>query len=348
MPRHAGDACQTIFVGERDYLEQDELKAAMLRKLMAAGGFISGEEVSREMGVSRTAVWKYVRALRNDGCRIDAIPNRGYCLVEDPDLLLPFALKEKLKTKIMGRQVHHFDAVESTQPLAYGLAQKGAPDGALVVAEEQGLGRGRLGRSFFSPRGGLWFSLILKPDLPPQGALAITLLAGVAVAEAVQELAKLPVRLKWPNDVLIGDRKTAGILGEMIAEVDALRFVILGIGINVNIAAFPNDLKDIATSLSLELGRRVSRGDLLCHVMERFEHYYGLLLARGPGPVLAAWRALPGTLGCPVRAETPEGVWEGTAMDIDEQGALLIQTSDGIKHIMAGDVRLVREVGRTK
>lgn len=330
--------------------EKNDPRAAMLRRLNAAeGGFVSGEDISREMGVSRTSIWKHIQSLRRDGCRIEAVPNRGYRLLEAPDLLLPFVLRAKLKTMTIGRNIHHFGSVDSTQAAANLLAQKGEPDGAVVIAEEQGRGRGRLGRSFFSPRGGLWFSLILKPNLPPQGALALTLLAGVAVGEAVRKVTKLPVVLKWPNDILIGERKVVGILGEMIAEVDLLRFVVLGIGINVNVPkrCFPAELKDIATSLSVELGHTLSRGDLLCAVLERFEHYYELLLKEGPAPVLQAWRALPNILGSNVLAETPEGLWQGKAVDIDEEGGLLIEMPDGeVRRVTAGDVRLVRKTNK--
>jgi BirA family biotin operon repressor/biotin-[acetyl-CoA-carboxylase] ligase len=171
----------------------------------------------------------------------------------------------------------------------------------------------------------------------------------MAVAEAIKELGTLPVQLKWPNDVLIGDKKVAGILGEMIAEVDVMRFVILGVGINVNVekGAFPQEIKDIATALNLEVGHKVSRSDFLCHVLERFEYYYDLLLSRGVEPILQAWRSLPNILGSTVTAETPEGVLEGKALDIDHQGALLVQTVSGeMKRIMAGDVCLVRPKGK--
>lgn len=325
--------------------EKSDPRTAMLRRLNAAeGDFVSGEEISRELGVSRTSIWKHIQSLRRDGCRIEAVPNRGYRLLGAPDLLLAFVLQAKLKTRTIGRKIHHFDSVDSTQAAANLLAQKGEPDGTVVIAEEQGRGRGRLGRTFFSPRGGLWLSLILKPNLPPQGALALTLLAGVAVSEAVREATRLPVVLKWPNDILIGEKKVVGILGEMIAEVDLVRFVVLGIGINVNVSkkGFPAELKDIATSLSVELGHGLSRSDLLCAVLERFEHYYELLLKEGPAPVLDAWRALPNILGGNVSAETPEGLWQGKAVDIDEEGALLMDVGGEVRKVTAGDVRLVR------
>ncbi len=317
------------------------LKTLLLRQLTAnPGRFVSGQEISHELGVTRTSIWKQVRALRNDGCRIEAMPNRGYRLLDGNDLLLPCALEARLGTRVLGRRLHHFGMVDSTQSVASSLAQRGEPHGALVIAEEQGKGRGRRGRSFFSPRGGLWFSLILRPDLEPQRAVVLPLMAGVAVGETIRALG-VGITLKWPNDVLVEGRKIAGILGEMMAEMDALRHVILGIGINVNIDSFPTALEGIATSLSLKLGRRVSRSDVLCGVLERLEYYHDLLLTAGSAPVLDAWRALPNMLGRPATAETPWGVWQGTARDIDQNGALQIETPGGeLKTVMAGDVRL--------
>ncbi len=328
-------------------MPEHDIKVSVILKLMSMPGeFVSGEAMSIGIGVTRTSVWKHVQELRNEGCRIEAVPRKGYRLLEEPDLLLPSILVRKLRTRTIGRQISYQDSAGSTQAVAAQLAGKGEPHGTLVLAEEQGKGRGRLGRTFFSPRGGLWFSLLLRPNFEPQKALVLPLLAGVAVGEAIQALGELPLMLKWPNDVLIDGKKVAGILGEMIAEVDALKYVILGIGINVNIPEFPPELDGIATSLSLRLGRRVSRSSLLCSVLERFEHHYDILLARGGGPVLEAWRALPNILGCQVAADTPEGTWQGKAVDIDDQGALLLDTGNEVKRVMAGDVRL--EVGSGK
>lgn len=333
------------------HMERPDLKIEIFRRLFSAeGAFVSGQEISQQLGVSRTSVWKHLQALQRDGCQVEAVPRSGYRLLNSPDLLLPFIIQAKLKTRTIGQRIYHFTLLESTQAVAHRLAQQREPEGAVVIAEEQTGGRGRWGRSFFSPPGGLWFSLILRPPLQPQAALSLTLLAGVAVAEAIRNLAPLNVVLKWPNDILIGSRKAVGMLGEMIAEVDVLRYVVLGIGVNVNVkaSAFPRDLKDIATSLSHELGREVSRSDFLVQVLERTEHYYGLLLRHGARPVLDAWRSLPSILGSTVSAETPEGSLEGKALDIDDQGALIVQTAAGEKvKVLAGDVHLLRQKGKT-
>jgi len=332
-------------------MESPDLKIEMFRRLISVdGAFVSGQEISQEFGVSRTSIWKHVKALRRDGCRIEAVPRSGYRLQANPDLLLPFSMRAKLRTKTIGQRIHHFASLKSTQAVAHRLAQQGEPEGAVVIAEEQSGGRGRWGRSFFSPPGGLWFSLILRPPLQPQAALTLTLMAGVAVAEATKRLGTLPLLLKWPNDVFIGGKKVAGILGEMIAEVDVLRYVILGIGVNVNVRreSFPPDLKDTATSLSLELGHDASRSEFLCRVLEHFEAYYGLLLAHGVRPVLDAWRSLPSILGSEVSAETPEGPVQGKALDIDEQGALMVEAAAGkVVRVLAGDIHLLRIKGTT-
>lgn len=328
-------------------MERSDLKTEMFRRLISAdGAFVSGQEIGQQFGVSRTSIWKHIRSLRRDGCQIQAVPRSGYRLLASPDLLLPFVIQTKLNTRTIGQRIHHFALLDSTQAVAHRLAQQGEPEGAVVIAEQQSGGRGRWGRSFFSPPGGLWFSLILRPPLQPQAALTLTLMAGVAVAEAIRALGPLDVALKWPNDLLMGGRKVAGMLGEMIAEVDVLRYVVLGIGVNVNVkaSAFPPDLKDIATSLSHELGREVSRSDFLCRVLEHFENHYSLLLGRGPRAVLDAWRSLPNMLGSTVSAETPEGLVQGVALDIDDQGALLVQTGSGeTVRVLAGDVHFVRQ-----
>lgn len=305
--------------------------------------YLSGEEMSRRMGVSRTAIWKNVKSLRNQGYVIESHPRLGHKLKDIPDLLLPLEIKALIKSKMLGQEIHHFNTISSTQEYAFELAQKGASEGALVVAEEQTGGRGRRGRSYFSPPGGIWFSLLLRPPLPPRLAPVISLAAGVVLAEVVTELGLQSILLRWPNDVLIGGRKLSGILAEMSAEPDQLHFVIMGMGINANMEreAFPDELRSLATSLKMEMRKRVNRVEVLCKVLEKLEKYYFQLLEKGPSTILAAWKSFPNMLGKPVKVTTLEGNYEGVATGLDDEGALLIMDKTGEERkLFAGDVLL--------
>ena len=317
----------------------------MLRALeVGRGRYISGEKLSRRLSVTRTSVWKHVRALRGQGYRIESLPHCGYRLISCPDTMAPLEVRKQLDCRVLGREVYCFAEVGSTQDEAFRMAQKGAPEGTLVIAEQQVGGRGRVGRAFFSPPGGLWFSFILRPQLRPQLCLPLSLMAGVAVSEAVREFTGLPAVLKWPNDVLVGGKKVVGILAELVAETDVVRFVICGIGVNANISreAFPVELSPIATSLSLELGRAVPLTRLLCRIVESLDRRYTDFLARGPEYILDAWRRSPNVLGVRVRVTLAGEVIQGTALDLDEEGALLVKTDGGsVKRVTVGDVYLV-------
>ncbi len=318
------------------------IREQMLDLLRASpNSYISGQEISKHLGVSRTAIWKNVNALRSQGYVIESHPRLGHKLKDIPDLLLPLEIRARLKSKVFGRNVYHFASTGSTQEHAFELARKGASEGALVVAEEQTGGRGRRGRSYYSPRGGIWFSIVLRPPLPPRAAPVINLAAGVALADVMRELGLSSALLRWPNDVLAGGKKLSGILAEMSAEPDELHFVILGMGINANIEmdSFPEDLRSVATSLWTELGRRVDRVEVLCRVLEKLEKYYSRLLEEGSSSILAAWKSFPNMLGKPVRVSATEGVFEGVAMGLDEEGALLVKDNSGKeRRLFAGDV----------
>lgn len=332
-----------------NYQEQETLRNRIIQRLVASRGkYLSGHEIGTELGISRTAVWKHVEALRREGFRVSSQTNRGYRLDGLPDVISPSAVQAVLKTRCFGKNILHFPILDSTQETASEAARKGAPEGTVVIAEQQRNGRGRRGRTWVSPQGGLWFSLVLRPPLHPQKATIITLAAGVAVAKSIKNLGKLPVMLKWPNDVLVAEKKIAGILGEMVAETDTLHMIILGMGINVNVekTGLPPELHGTATSLSLELGRKIDRGEFFGNLLENCEVYYDLLLSGGAEPVLKAWRSMPNILGRQVKAETPEGLCLGRAVDIDPQGALLIEDAGGkTSRILAGDIIMVRGEG---
>lgn len=307
------------------------------------GSYCSGEEISKRLGVSRTAIWKNIKSLRSQGYVIESHPRLGHKLIDIPDILLPIEIKARLKSKTLGQKVYHLFSTGSTQEVAFELARKGISEGAIVVAEEQSSGRGRRGRYYFCPGGGIWFSLILRPPLPPRLAPVINLAAGAALAELILQMGLKTVLLRWPNDVLIGGKKVSGILAEMSAEQDLVHFVILGMGINVNIEkdSFPEDLRAIATSLKLETGKRMDRVGMLCNILERLEHYYYGLLEKGTSFILEAWKSLPNMLGSPVKVTTPEGTCEGIAARLDEEGALILKVPSGEeRRFVAGDISL--------
>lgn len=307
-------------------------------------GYLSGEEISRRLAVSRTAIWKHIQALKEEGYQIESHARQGYRLCSAPDLLLEAEICSRLQTETFGKRgIVHLETVDSTNNIAKQIAAKGCPEGTIVVAEEQQLGRGRLARGWFSPYGkGVWFSLILRPPFAPQDAPKCTLLAAVAVTRALRRTTGLECKIKWPNDILWQNKKLVGILTEMSAEMDAINYVVIGMGINVNIheGDFPPELKDIAVSLAQAAGVEFSRVAVLQAVLEELEILYKEALDSGFAPVLDAWRSLSATLGQDVRVIGLKSEFEGVAKDIDEDGALLVESADGLKRVLAGDVSI--------
>lgn len=323
------------------HFEGDKVKTQILNLLKQKGDYISGAEISRRLGVSRAAVWKHIEALRRDGYVIEAAPRLGYRFVEAPDLLLPAEVQAALRTRVFGRYYHYLEETGSTNDVARELAAQGAPEGTLVVAERQAKGRGRMGRSWSSPAGGLWFSLVLRPAIHPSGVAGANFLAGVACAEALSSLPGVRPRIKWPNDILLQDRKVGGILLELSAEADRVNHLVLGIGINVNVDLddFPASLRSNSSSLAAHLGRRVSRLDVLASVLEALEEWYNRWLREGFAPVIAAWREWQESLGKQVRVIDAQGEWLGTAIDVDDHGALLVERAPGmVRRVLSGDI----------
>jgi BirA family biotin operon repressor/biotin-[acetyl-CoA-carboxylase] ligase len=323
----------------------DGVKERTLLALRRAGGkFLSGEELSRLLGVSRTAVWKAVQSLREEGYNIISRARQGYRLEGIPDLLLPAEISWGLETQWLGRNIYYKDTLASTNELAKELARQGVEEGTLVIAEEQGEGRGRRGRSWYSPRGqGLLFSLILRPPLQPAQAPQLTFLAAVAVAETLRKELGLEAGIKWPNDIYIRGRKVAGILTELSAELDRVNFVIMGIGVNVNtpLEDFPPSLQEGATSLQAEAGRALSRAALLQKILLQIESWYKVFLQDGFPPLRRRWKELAFVLGKEVQVIGPRETFSGLAVDVDEFGALLVQVGGGqVRRVLAGDVSL--------
>ena len=303
---------------------------------------LSGVEISERFGVSRTAVWKWVGTLRRLGYVIQSSPRGGYRLSGSVDRPYPWEVIDGLRSARFGHSVHYFVSISSTQDEARRLAEKGVEEGTVVVAEEQVVARGRLGRAYCTPPGGLWLSLVLRPRRSPGEVGSLPLLAAVAVGRAVQEVTGLEVTVKWPNDLLLKGRKAVGVLVELMSEQDLVRYAVVGIGVNVNLTPsdLPPELRNAATSLKKEVGSEVSRLILFRKIMERMEELYDRYMEYGAAEMIRAWRSLPTILGEWVEVDDGTDKWEGEAVDLDQDGALLVRVDGRLRRVVAGDIRL--------
>ncbi len=324
---------------------QSGLRSKLLEAFSnAEGGFVSGQKLSEYIGCSRTAVWKHIEDLRKDGYELEAVRRLGYRITKKPNKISGNEIKIGLKTTKMGHYVHFEETVVSTQKIAQTLANEGAEEGTIVVAEQQTHGRGRMARQWFSPSGtGIWMSLIIRPNIPVQATPQLTLLTAVAIVQAIEEITPLKPDIKWPNDILINGKKIVGILTELQAEADQVHSIIIGTGINVNQAIddFPEDLHKTATSIHIETNELWDRAQFIQEILLKFENLYTLYLAQGFRPIKLLWESYAVSLHKPIKARTINGTVEGTAIGIDDAGVLLIQTNDGsISQIYSADIEL--------
>ncbi len=323
--------------------ESEELVLAFLAE--AGDEFVSGEAISDKLGLTRAAVWKHVEALRTQGYRIDAFPARGYRLAGVPDRIGALELRPLLNTHDVGRVIHWYEEIGSTSDRAKELADEGAEHGEVVVAERQTAGRGRRGRMWASPaRRNLYFSVVLRPELPPARAPELTLVASIALCEALRH-AGVEAGIKWPNDLLApGGSKLAGILSELAAEPDRVEWIVLGVGVNVNARRedFPADLRDSATSVLLERGQPAPRALFAAACFTALEEWLDRHAEQGFGAIRDAWRERSVTLGREVAVKVDGREVSGTAEDLDETGALLVRTPAGVERITSGDITLLR------
>ncbi len=301
------------------------MKSNILNMLRSSPKTISGQQLSRELGVSRVAVWKHIKALTEMGYPIVS-SHEGYHLAGETDFLYPWEFPSRED------RIHFFQEIPSTMDNARDLARDDCPDNTVVVAQRQTAGRGRIQRSWHSEDGGLYFTMVTRPALPVPMAFSVLFAASVALAGVIREMHGIPAEVKWPNDILVEGKKLAGMLSEMLAEGDAVVYVNLGIGVNVN--NDPRPAEPGATSIAALLGKNASRRDLLNNFLDAF-----LEISRMETPqILARWRKLSATLGKTVRILIPGGDLEGTARDVDKSGALLVETPDGkTERITYGD-----------
>ena len=317
------------------------MKSAILALLRERGDYVSGQELCGHFGVSRTAVWKAIGQLKKEGYRIEAVQNKGYLLMEDEDLFGLSELESRMNTKWAGHPVTCFDVISSTNLQAKMDAENGAGQGALVVADMQTAGRGRMGRGWSSPAGtNAYFSLILKPDIPPDMAYMLTPVMGLAVAEGIRRTCSAEAMIKWPNDVVIDGKKVCGILAEMSVEREFIHYVVIGVGINVGLQEFPAEVAQTAICLQEVCGKKISRAELVANVMRAFEEYYDIFLERGNLSGLAQrYNGLLVNCGREVRVLDPKGEFQGIARGINEAGELLVERKDGaVTNVYAGEV----------
>lgn len=296
------------------------------------GQFVSGESMSKKLKVSRTAIWKGIRKLEAAGCEIEASTRLGYRLVYAPDKLEMDDIRSRLDSRRFGRELTFYSEVQSTQNAARDLAEAGAPEGALVVADHQSSGRGRMGRSWVSPPGkGIYMSMIMRPSVPIHCAPQLTLLTAVALCRSLRQLTNLDIGIKWPNDLLIDGKKISGILLESTAEDERLKYIIAGIGISVNLSEgdYPEEVLAKATSLRIASGKVFSRAAIIAEFLREWEALYDAFLQEGFGPIAALWESLSVSIGRTVRLTTPQGEMMGVPVGLEPSGAIRVRLEDG-------------------
>lgn len=303
--------------------------------------FISGEELSKKLGISRAAIWKHMKALKEEGYNIESVNRKGYRLIEDPEDLLTYQnISHKLETKIMGNNIVHFETIDSTNDYAKKVASQ-EPEGTVIISEEQTKGKGRIGRQWHSKsKEGIWMSIILKPNMIPQKAPFITLIAGASIAKVLNDLG-VQANIKWPNDIIINNKKVAGILTELSAEIDRINYIILGIGINVKTMEFSQEISEIATSLYKE-GHKISRVDIIRKILKEFENLYlqyiNKELKEEALDICRQHSAIIGKDVYLIKGEEKELV---KCLDMNQAGNLVVRTKDNIiKEIMSGEVSI--------
>jgi BirA family transcriptional regulator, biotin operon repressor / biotin---[acetyl-CoA-carboxylase] ligase len=322
------------------------IDAQILTALRSAGeGSISGSELAQKAGISRAAIWARIEELRFLGYEIEASPHEGYRLRSAPDALHADDLHSRLgKVRVVGRDIRVFHETTSTNDVTEKLARDGVKEGAVVFAESQTKGRGRMGRHWVSPRAkGLWFSVLLRPKLRPMEATRLTIAAATALCRAIHAKTEISPQIKWPNDVLIRGKKIAGILTEMRAELDHVNYLVLGIGVDVNVSMsdLPSEVRKTATSLKIEAGHAIDRAEMAIAILKELDRDYSRIAAGDFETVADEWEELCSTIGRDVRITVGDRVLQGRAESLDSDGALLLRTQHGrLERVIGGDVSL--------
>ncbi len=314
------------------------MKSKILEILEKSEGYVSGEVISKEIGISRAAIWKHIKKLREQGYEIGSKTNEGYKLIKTPDYLTGFELERILFTDIIGKKVLFFEEVDSTNNKAKQIASE-EKEGTVVISEVQTSGRGRRGREWNSPKGGIYISFILKPNIPPERAPQLTLVSSLALAETLNSMdKKLDAKIKWPNDILIKGKKISGILTELSSDIEKINHIVVGVGVNLN--TDKNALPETGTSLKTEMGENVSIKLFLKLFLEHFDLVYKEYITNGINKMIERWKFNSDTLGKKVKIIGMNETFEGLAKDIDENGALILKTGEKEIKVYSGDVSL--------
>ncbi len=320
------------------------MKTKILKMIRSAldGEFVSGQEMCEQLGVSRTAVWKCINQLKDCGYEIEAVPNKGYHIISYPDRVDKLELESLFNGEFVGKEVHSFAIIDSTNNEAKRLAEAGAKHGTLVISEQQNGGKGRRGRNWASPAGnGIWMTLILRPELEPIKASMLTLVAAMAVRDAIIDVCdNAECQIKWPNDIVINGKKICGILTEMSADPDSINYVVVGIGINVNTESFPDDIAKVATSIRCEVKHSVRRSSIIVNFEKAFEKYYARFIkTQDLSLIKDEYNKVLVNIGRTVKIIEKNNEYTGKALGIDETGCLLVEREDGtVEEVLSGEV----------
>ena len=317
------------------------MKVEILRLLRETDGYVSGQELCNRFGVSRTAIWKVINQLKDKGYEIEAVQKKGYHLKTVPDVMDQVELESIRTTKWAGQKIKYYDSIDSTNTMAKTLAEEGYPSGTLVVAGQQIAGKGRRGRTWESPEGtGIFMTLLLKPDIRPNNASMLTLIAAMAVSRAVTDISGETAGIKWPNDIVMNGKKICGILTELSAQFDYINHIVIGIGINVHNDTFPEEIRHMASSLKQECGgREFHRAEIIERILEYFEEYYDIFLKTEDLSALTnEYNALLVNRGREVRVLDPKEPFEGKAIGITKNGELIVDTLAARKLVSSGEV----------
>lgn len=318
------------------------MKTEILQMLRKSDGYVSGQMLCDTFGVSRTAVWKVINQLKEEGYQIESVSKRGYKLIDAPDILSKEEIESRMETRWAGKTVAYFDEIDSTNTKAKFLAEEGAVHGTLVAAEKQNAGKGRRGRAWTSPKGsGIWMTLILRPDILPQSASMVTLVAALAIAKTIKKRYALDAKIKWPNDIVVNGKKVCGILTEMSSDMETVNHIVIGMGINANTKTFPEEIQDKATSIALEKGNEtINRSSLIADIMKEMEKLLDTFFeTESLNFMKEEYESYLVNIDKKVRILEPKAEYTGIALGIKENGDLVVQLEDGtVKEVMSGEV----------
>lgn len=318
------------------------MKEKILRMLKETEGYVSGQEICELLGVSRTAVWKNINQLKEEGYEIEAVQNRGYILKQTADSLSEFEIKSEINgCEWFAGDIYFYDEIGSTNDECKKLAEEGAKHGTLVVAEKQTKGKGRRGRSWESPKGtGIWMTLLLRPDIEPYNSSGLTLVTAMAINKAVQEITGLDAKIKWPNDIVVNGKKVTGILTEMSAQPEMINYIVIGIGINVNTEEFPEDIAKTASSLKIESGKTIKRSSIIALFGKYFEQYYAKYIkTQDMSLLIDEYNKELINVDRQIKVLAKENSYTGIAKGINRHGELIVETENKeLKNVVAGEV----------